>query len=336
MPRVRWPRRGSRAYSPRKRAKSIVGRVDHWPEAEGPPHLLGFAGYKAGMTHIFMIEDREHTPYFGKEVMSPVTLIEAPPMVVCALRAYVKGYDGLKPLTEIWMENPPENLRRRIKPLVGVGGSQQLERMKGEMDRIAEFRVLLSTQPWLTGIGKKRPEVMEVKIGGGTVEERLEYGLSLIGRGIRASEVFKAGESVDAIGVTKGKGFQGPVKRWGVRILQDKARKTKRGVATLGPWHPARVMPGVPRAGQTGLHNRTEYNKRIVMIGGEPEKINPPGGFIGYGLIKNDYLMVRGSVMGPPKRLIRLRKAVRGAKASEEAPTVTYVHPTSLMGGVSG
>jgi large subunit ribosomal protein L3 len=334
MPRVRWPRRGSRAYSPRKRAKSIVGRVDHWPEVEGPPQLLGFAGYKAGMTHTFMVEDRKNTPDYGKEVMTPVTVIEAPPMLVCALRAYVKESEGLKPLTEAWMDNPPENLRRRIKPLTGVGGSQQLEMMRRELDRISELRLLLATQPWLTGIGKKKPEAMEVKIGGGKIEEQFEYAKGLLGKSVRASDVLKAGESVDVIGVTKGKGFQGPVKRFGVRILQDKARKTKRGVATLGPWHPARVMPGVPRAGQMGFHHRTEYNKRILLVG-EGDKINPPGGFIRYGLVKNDYIVVKGSVMGPEKRLIRLRKAVRRAKAPEEAPTVTYVHSTFLAGGGS-
>lgn len=334
MPRVRWPRRGSRAYSPRKRARSIVGRVDHWPEADGPPHLLGFAGYKAGMTHVFMVEDREKTPDYGKEVMTPVTVIETPPMIVCALRAYVKDANGLRPLTEAWMDNPPENLKRRIKPLTGVGGAQ-LDRIKEELDRVAEFRLLLATQPWLTGIGKKKPEVMEVKIGGGTVKEQFEYAMGLLGKSVRASDVFKAGESIDVIGVTKGKGFQGPVKRFGVRLLQDKARKTKRGVATLGPWHPARVMPGVPRAGQMGFHNRTEYNKRILMIGVDQGKINPPGGFIRYGLIKNEYMVVKGSVMGPPKRLVRLRKAVRRAKAPEEAPMITYVNTTFPAGGGS-
>lgn len=335
MPRVRWPRRGSRAYYPRKRAKSIVGRIDRWPEVEGSPRLLGLAGYKVGMTHVFVIEDREKTPDYGKEVMAPVTVIEAPPMLVCALRAYTKGPNGLKPLTEAWIDNPPENLKRRIKPLTGVGGAQGLDEIRKEIDRIFEFRLLLATQPWMTGIGKKKPEVMEVKIGGGTIEEQLEYAKSLLGKSIRASEVFKPGESVDVIGVTKGKGFQGPVKRFGVRILQDKARKTKRGVATLGPWHPARVMPGVPRAGQMGFHNRTEYNKRILMIGEDKDKIVPPGGFIRYGVIKSDYIVVKGSVMGPPKRLIRLRKAVRRARLPEGAPMITYINTTFHLGGGS-
>ncbi|HDI53041.1 MAG TPA: 50S ribosomal protein L3, partial [Candidatus Bathyarchaeota archaeon] len=49
MPRTRAPRRGSMAYSPRKRAKSIAGRIRFWPEVEEGPRLLGFAGYKAGM-----------------------------------------------------------------------------------------------------------------------------------------------------------------------------------------------------------------------------------------------------------------------------------------------
>ena len=73
----------------------------------------------------------------------------------------------------------------------------------------------------------------------------------------------------------KGKGWQGVVKRWGVRILQHKSRKTKRGIATLGPWHPNRVLYTVPRAGQMGYHQRTEYNKRILEIGKNGEEIIP-------------------------------------------------------------
>jgi len=330
MPRVRSPKRGSRAFSPRKRAKNIAGRIDHWPDVDEGPQLLGFAGYKAGMTHVFLVEDRERSPDYGKEVRNAVTVIDAPPMVVCAVRAYECTVEGLRSMTEAWMENPPLDLRRRSKPLLTSSPGEALDLIASELERVTEIRVIAATQPRLSSVSKKKPEVMEIKIGGGSREEQLDYARKLLGRTITLSDVFKAGESIDVIGVTKGKGFQGPVKRWGIRILQRKSRKTKRGVASIGPWHPARVMPGVPRAGQMGFHQRTEYNKRILLLGSDGERVTVRGGFNRYGEVNNDYLAVKGSVMGPPKRLLKLRKAVRRSRYPEEEPPVTYIHIGAL------
>jgi len=336
MPRVRFPKRGSRAFSPRKRAKSISGRIDYWPEVAEGPQLLGFAGYKAGMTHVFLIEDRDRSPDYKKEVRNAATVIEAPPMLVCAVRVYVKTSEGLKVLTEAWMENPPADLRRRVKPLTPSAPEEALGLMAAKLERVAEFRVIAATQPRLASVPKKKPELMEIKIGGGTKEEQLSYARELLGKTVKVSDIFKPGEAIDVIGVTKGKGFQGPVKRWGIRILQHKARKTKRGVASIGPWHPARVMPGVPRAGQMGFHQRTEFNKRILLLGSDGDRVTPKSGFNRYGVVNGDYLVVKGSVMGPVKRLIKLRKAVRRPQYPEEAPQVTYIHTEYLKGGEAG
>jgi len=330
MPRVRSPKRGSRAYSPRKRAKSIAGRVDFWPEVEEGPVLLGFAGYKAGMTHVFLIEDRDRSPDFGREVKRAATVIDAPPMTICAIRAYVKTSDGLQVLTEAWMENPPKDLERRVKPLVRAAPEEGLDRIASNLDKVAEIRVIAATQPRLTSVPTKKPTLMEIKIGGGTREEQLNYAKQILGKTVSVSDAFKAGESIDVIGVTKGKGFQGPVKRWGIRILQHKSRKTKRGVASIGPWRPRRVMPGVPRAGQMGFHNRTEYNKRILLLGSEGEQVTPKSGFNRYGAVNGDFLVVDGSVMGPAKRLIKLRRPARRSRYPEEAPQMTYVHSRRL------
>jgi len=332
MPRVRWPKRGSLSYSPRKRAKSVVGRIDFWPEVNGGPQLLGFSGYKAGLTHVFLIEDRERSPEFGKEVKNAVTVIDAPPMLACAIRTYEKTGEGLKAVTEGWMENPPSDLRRKVRLPAETDQAKSLGKISSSLDGIAEIRVLLATQPRLSSVPKKKPEIVEIKVGGGSIEEQLRYVEGLLGKTVKVTDIFKSGEFIDIIGVTKGKGFQGPVKRWGVRILQNKARKTKRGVATLGPWHPARVMPGVPRAGQMGFHHRTEFNKRILLIGSDGERATPEGGFNRYGAVGGDFLALKGSVMGPAKRLIKLRRAARKKKAPDESPKVTYVHTEFLKG----
>ena len=72
---------------------------------------------------------------------------------------------------------------------------------------------------------------------------------------------------VDVIGVTRGKGFSGVLKRFGVRHLQKKSHRGFRKVGCIGAWHPARISYTVARAGQLGYHHRTELNKKIYRIG---------------------------------------------------------------------
>ena len=330
MPRVRSPKRGSRGFSPRKRAKDIGGRIDFWPEADGSPRLLGFAGYKAGMTHVFLVEDRGRSPDFGREMKSAATVIDAPPMTVIAVRAYEKTHDGLKALTEAWLGDLPVDIIRSVKTYGGGDPESGFERMEAQKEWIVQLRVLAATQPRLAAVPKKKPDLMEIAVGGGSVEEQLEYAKGLLGSTITVSDIFDTGESIDVLGVTKGKGFQGPVKRWGIRLLQHKSRKTVRGVGSIGPWVPRRVMRGVPRAGQMGFHHRTEYNKRILLMGEDGERVTPKAGFKQYGEVRGDYLLLKGSVMGPAKRLIKLRKAARRPKYPEEPPQITYVHTEFL------
>jgi large subunit ribosomal protein L3 len=75
-----------------------------------------------------------------------------------------------------------------------------------------------------------------------------------------------------------------------------------------------------------GFHNRVEHNKRILLMGSDPERVNPQGGFKRYGEVKGDYVLLKGSVMGPSKRLIKLRKAARTSRYPTEAPQVTYLN----------
>ena len=114
MPKINRPRRGSLAYSPRKRAKSPVPRYQSWPDYEGTPMLQGFAGYKVGMTHVIMVDDHKNSPTEGKDVMVPVTVIEVPAMKVAAIRAYTKDTYGKHPMTEVWAESLDPALKRRL------------------------------------------------------------------------------------------------------------------------------------------------------------------------------------------------------------------------------
>ncbi|MCD6445666.1 50S ribosomal protein L3 [Candidatus Bathyarchaeota archaeon] len=328
------PKRGSLAYSPRKRAKSLIARIRYWPQIEAEkPRLLGFMGYKAGMTHVFAIEDRKQSPNYGKEVIRPATVIEAQPMLICAIRAYKKTPYGLETFTETWMEKPPEDLERVFTIPEKFNTEENLKKIEDNLDKIAKIRVIAITQPRKASVPKKKPDMMEIEIGGGTIKEQFEYAKSLLGKNITAADVFREGQYVDVAAVSIGKGFQGPVKRWGVRILQHKARKTKRGIATLGPWKPPRVLYSIPRAGQMGFHQRTEYNKRILKIGTDGKEITPKGGFIRYGLIRGPYILLDGSVPGPEKRPVKIRYPARPPKeVPEEPPQITYVSLESPQG----
>jgi len=291
---------------------------------------LGFAGYKAGMTHVVMVDDKKNSPTYGEEIVVPVTVIEAPPMKVMGIRVYRKSRYGLQIAGEVWAENLDERLSRRLN-IPKNGGS--VENLKS-IENIDEVRLITHTQPYLlTGVPKKVPDIMEQKVGGDT-QSALDYAISKLGNEIRASEIFDEGIFIDVLSITKGKGFQGPVKRWGVITLNAKyARSSKhRRVGTLGPWNPHHVRWTVPQAGQMGFHQRTEFNKRILKIGDNGEEITPTGGFPHYGIVRNDYIMVTGSVPGPIKRLVRMRFAIRPPAKSYEGLNIVYVSTSSKQG----
>ncbi len=335
MVRHHHPRKGSLAFSPRKRASRETPRIKSWSIVD-EPRLLGFAGYKVGMTHVMILDTKKNSPTEGMEISTPVTILEAPPVVVMGIRAYRKTTRGLKVMTDILADDLGEDLSRTITLPKKHEKDAKLEKLKENLDDIADIRVLVHTQPKLASVPKKKPEITEWGLGGNNIQEKLEYAIDILGNNIDAKDVFSEGEYVDAIAVTKGKGFQGPVKRWGVRIQYGKAARSSKGrhVGTLGPWTPSRTMWTVPQAGQMGYHKRTEYNKRILKIGesSEARDINPKGGFVKYGLVKNDYIILKGSVPGPSKRLIILRKAIRPPKKQEGAPQISYISTASKQG----
>lgn len=330
------PRRGSMAYYPRKRARSIVARVRTWVDT-GRPQLLGFAGYKVGTLHVVKVEDNPNSPLYGQEIVKVATVIETPPLLILAVRTYGKTPYGLKCIGEVWSTNLPKDLERALTVPKGEVREEQLRKLSAVRDRVAEVRVLVATQPRKSGIGKKKPEVFEIKVGG-SPQEALNYALSMLGKEVSVTSVFERGQYIDVIAVTKGKGFGGVVKRFGVKILPrwHKHRKGYRRIGTVGPQAPA-IMFTTPFAGQLGFHQRTEYNKRILLIA-EPqfENVNPPGGWPHYGLVRSTYLLVEGTIPGSIKRLVKMRFPVRPKRERREPPKIIYVSVKPLGGGEGG
>jgi len=328
------PKHGSLAYLPRHRAKRPMARIRYWPKiVADAPKLLGFVCYKAGMTYVFTIEDRKRSPNFGKEVMRAATILETPPIILCGIRTYTHTPYGLQQLTEVWMKDPPPDFERALVLPEKFNTEEMLQKINQNLDKTTTIRAIIATQPTLANLSKKKPEITEIEIGGGTIPQQLDYAKSLLGKTVTPEEIFKNGQFIDIAAVTTGKGWQGPVKRWGVTILQAKGRKTKRGIATLGPWNPHHLMYSIPRAGQMGYHQRTEYNKRILKMGKDGKEVSVKGGFIRYGNLKGSYIIIEGSVAGTEKRTIIMRHPARPPKTVAEAPPlITYISLESPQG----
>ncbi len=326
MPNVRKPRKGSLQYWPRKRAKKPYARIRSWPTIS-ETKLLCFPGYKAGMTHIIITDNRAHSLTKGEDIKIPVTVIECPTIKVLGVNFYKKTPYGLTLSASILSQNLDKELSRKIiLP----------EKLKKKIEDIKDFddvRAIVYTQPKKTGIGKKKPEVFEIAVGG-EKDKKLEYLKNLIGKEVSVRDIFSEGQQVDVHAVTKGKGTQGPVKRFGISLKSHKSEKGRRAPGSLGPWNAQQhIMWRVAHAGKTGYNVRTEKNKWIIKIGDKGEEINPKGGFIRYGLVKNDYVLLKGSVPGCAKRLIKMSYPMRpNKKMIQEVPTIQYISLESKQG----
>lgn len=337
MPKINRPRRGSLAFSPRARAKSPIPKYQSWPAYNGAPILQGFAGYKVGMTHVIMVDDHKNSPTEGKDVMVPVTVIEVPAMKIAAVRAYTRDTYGKRPLTEVWSDQLDEDLSRRLTlPKEYDGNSAKEEIRKGILaGSIAELYAVMYTQPArVTGIPKKVPDLMEIKVAGGTPEQQFDFVLAQLGKEVSLTSIISSGAYADITAITTGKGTQGPVKRWGVALRKRKHSRggKERHVGTLGPWNPHHIRWQVPQMGQMGFQQRTEFNKRILKIGENGSDITPDGGFLHYGIVNNPYVLIKGSVPGPVKRLIRIRPAMRLGEHVIRNPAIEFVSTQSKQG----
>jgi len=322
------PRRGSLAYLPRGRAKSFESRIRTWPDINSEkPVLLGFAGFKAANIHVITIDDREKTPNFGKPLFNSATVISTPPVKIIGFRGYQKTPYGLRSSFDVFTSELPKEMNRKIRAKQ-VPLETALNKAQQKIDEISVLMAVGAIIPRYAGLSQKKPFVFEIGVGGGDIKSQFDYLKDLIGKEVKFKDLFQLGSYVDVSAITKGKGIEGPITRWGVKKKQHKSRKTVRAVGTLGPISPATIMYTVPRAGQRGLHQRLEYNKRILMIGnteGEKQQLLLPNGFDHFGVVKGDYVVIKGSVPGAVKRLIKIRYPVRAKTAKVVEPKIVEV-----------
>ncbi len=322
MPSARSPRHGSMQFWPRVRAKRQLATVRSWTKTSKDP-ILGFIGYKAGMTHIMAINTRKTSTSKGEEIAIPVTIIECPPLRIAGVRLYKKKYLNKQPSKDILFKLD-KSLSRTINMPKKVHDMKELE----DTQDVIDVKLLVYTQPELAGVSKKRPELMELALNG-TVDDKIKYVKENHDKEILINNVFKEGDFFDAHSVTKGKGYQGSIKRFGVALKVHKTEKGVRRVGTLGAWSgQGHTLYRVPHPGQMGYHLRTEYNKQIYKISNKPEEVNPKGAFLKYGNVKSTYILVAGSIAGARKRAIVMAKPMR-QHPPHPLPTITEINKES-------
>ena len=298
------PRHGTLQFWPRKRIRRAFPRTN-WSALESTKSgLMGFIGYKVGMKSAYAKDNTPDSMTKNKRIIVPVTLIECPPMRILSARFYKNGIVA----REVMNYPLDKELKRKIKIPKEFKTKEALE--KAEKEDYDDLRVVVYSQVFKTSI-KKRPDVIEVALGG-SKEDKLKFIKENLNKEILINDVFERG-IVDIRGITKGKGFQGPVKRFGIRLRFHKSEKGIRKVGSIGPWHPARIPFKIPFAGQVGLFSRINYNVPIVGIKSAND-VNTPEGFNNYGMVKNNCLIVRGSVQGPSKRQVLITSTLRARK----------------------
>ncbi|KAJ2993711.1 60S ribosomal protein L3 [Globomyces sp. JEL0801] len=359
------PRHGSLGFLPRKRARRYRGKVKSFPrdDASKPVHLTAFVGYKAGMTHIVRDLDRPGAKMHKKEIVEAVTIIETPPVVVVGVVGYVETPRGLRSLATVWAEHLSEDIIRRfyknfyrskkkaftkyVKKY--ADGAKPIEQQLARIVKYCQVvRVIVHTQVRKLNLaGQKKAHIMEVQLNGGSVADKVQWAKEHFEKEISASSLFEQDEMIDVIGVTKGHGFTGVTARWGTKKLPRKTHKGLRKVACIGAWHPSRVKYSIPRAGQDGYHHRTEMNKKVYRIGKAEDKgnastdfdltaksITPMGGFPHYGVVNQDWIMIKGSCPGIRKRAVTLRKTllVQTKRSALEQVTLKFIDTSSKFG----
>jgi large subunit ribosomal protein L3e len=289
-------------------------------------------------------------------------------MVVVGFVGYVETPRGLRALTSVWAGHLSEEVRRRFYKNWGKSkqkaftkyqkawteaGKGSEQPMAAEIARAKKYcqviRAICHTQISKLKLKSKKAHIKEIQVNGGTTEQKVDFIVGLFEQEINIADSFNQDEMVDIVGVTKGHGFEGVVTRWGCTRLPRKTHRGLRKVACIGTWHPARMQFQVPRAGQMGYHHRTEINKKIYRIGkaikDDPHNartgadltdkaITPMGGFPHYGTVTNDWVMLRGAVIGPKKRIITLRKSLlpQVSRRATEKIELKFIDTSSKIG----
>jgi len=255
------------------------------------------------MASAYVKDETANSMTKGKNIIVPVTILECPPMKIFSVRFYKNGMVK----TEVLAENLGKELIGRLR--MPKKKPQKIEDVKDYDD----ISLICYSEVKKTGI-KKTPDLSEIGLEG-NIQEKLNFAKENLGKEIKVSDIFEKKQVVDARGLTKGQGFSGAVKRFGITLKAHKSEKGRRKPGSLAPWHPARVTYMTPMAGQLGMFTRAVYNSCIIHIGNADQKIK---NIKNYGNINTDYILLRGSVQGPAKRQLLITYPLRETKKTSK------------------
>ena len=304
MPTRRSPRKGSLQFWPRKRVNKFLPSVN-WNVINSGKNVKGFIGYKAGMATAYVNDNTPDSMTKKRKIAIPVTILECPPIKILSVRFYKNNLVS----DEIINKNLDKELKRKLK--LPKQTAKNLDSIK--IEDYDDVRVIVYSNIKKTNL-KKTPDIIEIGLAG-TYEEKIKFIRENLNKEISVLEIFSKGQLVDIRGLTKGKGYQGPVKRFGIRLKNHKSEKGRRNPGSIGPWHPARVTFRVPMAGQLGMFTRTHYNQKIIKIS---KADNQFSNIKNYGNINSDYMIITGSVQGPAKRQILITSPLRETKKTKK------------------
>ena len=271
--------------------------------------------------------DASEAPSKGQEITRAATLIVFPKIFIYGIRLYKRDYLYRQPSGVIYDKNLAQKVG--IKNAGGTG----IDEAKKSVKDCEYVTALAFADPSMLKIGIKHLIRFELTVGGADPESKLAFIEKWLGKEVRPSDMLGAGEFIDVLGISKGKGWAGVIKRFGVARQYHKSTNKIRHVGCLGAWHPPKVLFSVPQAGHMGYNYRTELNKKVLKMGSAQEAgaVTSRGGIIHFGNVNGDFVLLDGSVPGPAKRLLRVRKAVRATKKPTELK-LTYLSTASKQG----
>lgn len=299
MPQKNAPRKGSLQYVPRKRAGKFLPRTN-WKSIDSGKGLKGFIAYKAGMASALVKDSTPNSMTKDQDIIIPATILECPQMKIYSIRFYKHG----EVKKDVLAGNFDKELKKKIKAT--KASAPNLD----EVEDYDDVSVIVYSLPKKTNI-KKSPDLTEVGLNG-SVEEKINFIKENLNKEISIFDILDDGQLIDVRAVTKGKGFEGPVSRFGLKLKSIKSEKGQRRPGSLGPWHPARTTFRAAQAGQGGMHTRMNANNKIITMGRASE--NEIKNIKNYGDVKSDYIIVHGSVHGPAKRQILITTPQRPSK----------------------
>ena len=249
--------------------------MNAWPESDASEvRVQGFAGWKAGMTHVLSRDLNPRSTTAGQEVRVPVTVVEVPKMCILGVRGYTMTPTASKPPVRPGRPRTSRRPSRSVQPYLHPKGARHRHPLLNlEEADLCEVRLIVATQPANVSEPSKVPEVMEIGSPAAAPPTAcLCQGAH--GRGIQLRRLLRRGHPhrcVVVIMATVGK----VIRRFGGKLQSHKNSKKRRQHGNMGDFGTGYVRKTIRQAVKL-VPPAHEYNKRILRISNPDEQSRQP------------------------------------------------------------